>query len=331
MSSLSGLDKDDQEKTNLIVNYLPQNLTDDEFHKLFTSIGPVVTTRVIRDRETGYSHGYGFVQYECAQDAARAITELDKIPVEHKKLKVAYSKPNGNAKNFNLYVSGLPPDATETTLKSLFEKCGKVIQCNVIKDKSTQLCSGICFVLYSSIDDAKNAISTLSNRPLDELSGKQMNIKFARNDNNKSFNYGQNFSRNSFMSRSMQYNQMSMLKERYSPMMAGFYPGMGGYYGNQGYMGGRMHHVPGNNGDQNQHKVVFVYGIGPFTNNIMLRELFGPIGHIVSIDVMYDHHKQIGKGYAFVTFSNEKEANEAVRCLDKQTYQGRVLQVSIKS
>lgn len=71
-----------------------------------------------------YSHGYGFVQYECAQDAARAITELDKIPVEHKKLKVAYSKPNGNAKNFNLYVSGLPPDATETTLKSLFEKCG---------------------------------------------------------------------------------------------------------------------------------------------------------------------------------------------------------------
>ena len=70
---------------------------------------------------------------------------------------------------------------------------------------------------------------------------------------------------------------------------------MGGYYGNQGYMGGRMQHVPGNNGDQNQHKVVFVYGIGPFTNNIMLRELFGPIGHIVSIDVMYDHHKQIGK------------------------------------
>ena len=54
MSSLSGLNKDDQEKTNLIVNYLPQNLTDDAFHKLFTRVGPVVTTRVIRDRETGY-------------------------------------------------------------------------------------------------------------------------------------------------------------------------------------------------------------------------------------------------------------------------------------
>ena len=54
MSSLSGLDKDDHEKTNLIVNYLPQNLTDEDFHKLFSSIGPVVTTRVIRDRETGY-------------------------------------------------------------------------------------------------------------------------------------------------------------------------------------------------------------------------------------------------------------------------------------
>ena len=37
------------------------------------------------------------------------------------------------------------------------------------------------------------------------------------------------------------------------------------------------------------------------------------------------------QGYGFITFSNEKEANEAVRCMDKQPFQGRVLQVSIKS
>lgn len=112
--------------------------------------------------------------------------------------------------------------------------------------------------------------------------------------------------------------------------MAGFYPGSmggGGYYGNS-YS--RMH-MPGNNGDSNQHKVVFVYGIGPFTNDLMLREVFSPIGTIVSVDIMYDHQKQIGKGYGFITFSNEKEANEAVRCMDKQPFQGRVLQVSIKS
>ena len=54
MSSLSGLNKDDQEKTNLIVNYLHQRATDEDFHKLFSRVGPVVTTRVVRDRETGY-------------------------------------------------------------------------------------------------------------------------------------------------------------------------------------------------------------------------------------------------------------------------------------
>ena len=69
-----------------------------------------------------YSHGYGFVKYECPQDAAKAIRQLDKMSIEHKKIKVAYSI--GNAKNSNLYVTGLPSDATDITVKSIFAKCG---------------------------------------------------------------------------------------------------------------------------------------------------------------------------------------------------------------
>jgi ELAV like protein 2/3/4 len=40
-------------KTNLIVNYLPQNMTQDEIKSLFASIGPVDTCKLIKDKLTG--------------------------------------------------------------------------------------------------------------------------------------------------------------------------------------------------------------------------------------------------------------------------------------
>jgi hypothetical protein len=42
-------------KTNLIVNYLPQNMTQDEIKALFSSIGAVETCKLIKDKLTGKS------------------------------------------------------------------------------------------------------------------------------------------------------------------------------------------------------------------------------------------------------------------------------------
>ena len=41
-------------KCNLIVNYLPQSLTDQEFHHLFESVGKTTYTRIIRDKMSNY-------------------------------------------------------------------------------------------------------------------------------------------------------------------------------------------------------------------------------------------------------------------------------------
>lgn len=40
-------------KTNLIVNYLPQNMTQDEFKSLFGSIGDIESCKLVRDKITG--------------------------------------------------------------------------------------------------------------------------------------------------------------------------------------------------------------------------------------------------------------------------------------
>lgn len=47
----------DDSKTNLIVNYLPQNMTQDEFKSLFGSIGDIESCKLVRDKITGGASG----------------------------------------------------------------------------------------------------------------------------------------------------------------------------------------------------------------------------------------------------------------------------------
>uniref|UniRef100_UPI00028BC7A0 ELAV-like protein 1 n=1 Tax=Homo sapiens TaxID=9606 RepID=UPI00028BC7A0 len=80
--------------TNLIVNYLPQNMTQDELRSLFSSIGEVESAKLIRDKVAGHSLGYGFVNYVTAKDAERAINTLNGLRLQSKTIKVSYARPS---------------------------------------------------------------------------------------------------------------------------------------------------------------------------------------------------------------------------------------------
>ena len=55
MTSSVGSDVTDSEqnKTNLIVNYLPQSMSQDDIRSLFSSIGDIESCKLIRDKSTG--------------------------------------------------------------------------------------------------------------------------------------------------------------------------------------------------------------------------------------------------------------------------------------
>jgi RNA recognition motif-containing protein len=60
----------------LYVGNLPWNVTDGELQSLFAGVGQVLSARVITDRETGRSRGFGFVEMDDA-GASKAIAELN--------------------------------------------------------------------------------------------------------------------------------------------------------------------------------------------------------------------------------------------------------------
>jgi len=76
---------------NLYVGNLSFDTTDDTLRELFTQYGEVESAKVITDRESGRSRGFGFVEMVNGDD--EAITSLDGKEVDGRSLKVNAAKP----------------------------------------------------------------------------------------------------------------------------------------------------------------------------------------------------------------------------------------------
>ena len=80
--------------SKLYVGGLPYSMTDDSLLQLFTDKGyKAVSARVITDRETGQSRGFGFVELGPGDDAAKAIGEFNGLNIEGRALQVNEARP----------------------------------------------------------------------------------------------------------------------------------------------------------------------------------------------------------------------------------------------
>lgn len=77
---------------NIFIAGLSFNVTDAELTELFQEYGDISSAKIITDRQTGRSKGYGFVEMEDA-DATKAIEELNGIEHNGRTLSVSEAKP----------------------------------------------------------------------------------------------------------------------------------------------------------------------------------------------------------------------------------------------
>ncbi|RLM87221.1 branchpoint-bridging protein [Panicum miliaceum] len=69
--------KKDYDETNLYIGYLPPTMDDAGLISLFSQFGDIVMAKVIKDRNTGHSKGYGFVKYSDVSQANAAIAAMN--------------------------------------------------------------------------------------------------------------------------------------------------------------------------------------------------------------------------------------------------------------
>lgn len=174
-------------RANLIVNYLPQSIKEQDFNMLFSKIGPLKSCKLMFDRQTGYSFGYGFVEYINDEDAKKAIDTLNGYQIEHKRLKVAYARPNcEETKNTNLYIRNIPPNYDEKQLADLFSQYGEVIQVRLLRDQNTSFSRRIGFVIMGTKQMAQMAIAHLDNTvPPDAGNTEPIYVKYADEEGKK--------------------------------------------------------------------------------------------------------------------------------------------------
>jgi len=77
----------------LYVGGLAYSVTDEQLRDLFASHGTVESAKVVTDRETDRSRGFGFVEMSTVEEAEKAIAALNGTQHEGRSLTVNISKP----------------------------------------------------------------------------------------------------------------------------------------------------------------------------------------------------------------------------------------------
>jgi RNA recognition motif-containing protein len=78
---------------NIYVGNLLREATEDDVRKAFEAFGQVTTVKIITDRYTGDSRGFGFVEMPDHQEAKSAISGLDGKDLRGRNLKVNEARP----------------------------------------------------------------------------------------------------------------------------------------------------------------------------------------------------------------------------------------------
>uniref|UniRef100_A0A673WQ39 ELAV-like protein n=1 Tax=Salmo trutta TaxID=8032 RepID=A0A673WQ39_SALTR len=328
----------DDSKTNLIVNYLPQNMTQEEFKSLFGSIGEIESCKLVRDKITGQSLGYGFVNYVDPNDADKAINTLNGLKLQTKTIKVSYARPSSaSIRDANLYVSGLPKTMTQKDMEQLFSQYGRIITSRILVDQVTGISRGVGFIRFDKRNEAEEAIKGLNGqKPLG--AAEPITVKFANNPSQKT---GQALLTQLYQTAARRYTgplhhqtqrfryydcwvelqndtqcSSPSLLPRFSPITIDSMTSLAGV------------NLTGPTGAG---WCIFVYNLSPEADESVLWQLFGPFGAVTNVKVIRDFTTNKCKGFGFVTMTNYDEAAMAIASLNGYRLGDRVLQVSFKT
>ncbi|XP_037815302.1 ELAV-like protein 2 isoform X3 [Lucilia sericata] len=330
----------DESRTNLIVNYLPQTMTQEEMRSLFSSIGELESCKLVRDKvsgklvlpasltalnpalQQGQSLGYGFVNYVRPEDAEKAVNTLNGLRLQNKVIKVSYARPSSESiKGANLYVSGLPKNLSQPDLESLFAPYGKIITSRILCDNISGLSKGVGFIRFDQRNEAERAIQELNGKTPKGYT-EPITVKFANNPSNSAKAQippplaAYLTPQAAAATRRLAAGALpSAGRIRYSPLA-------GDLLANSILPGNAM---------TGSGWCIFVYNLAPETEENVLWQLFGPFGAVQSVKVIRDLQTSKCKGFGFVTMTNYDEAVVAIQSLNGYTLGNRVLQVSFKT
>ncbi|KAE8100137.1 hypothetical protein FH972_018064 [Carpinus fangiana] len=166
---------------NVFVKNLSEATTDEDLKKIFGEYGIITSAVVMRDVD-GKSKCFGFVNFENADDAAKAVDELNGKAFDDKEWYVGKAQKKSERElelkgkfeqtmkeavdkyqGLNLYVKNLDDSISDEKLKELFSEFGVITSCKVMRDPSG-ISRGSGFVAFSTSEEASRALDAMNGK-----------------------------------------------------------------------------------------------------------------------------------------------------------------------
>ena len=177
----------------LFVGGLAWATDDDGLRAAFASFGQVTDAKVILDRDSGRSRGFGFVTFENDGEADAAISGMDGSQLDGRSIRVNEAgererrgpggpggggrdrrpprggdRPREGGKSGNrLFVGGLAWATDDNGLRTAFASFGNVTDAKVIQDRESGRSRGFGFVTFETQEEAAAAIGAMDGSKLD--------------------------------------------------------------------------------------------------------------------------------------------------------------------
>ncbi|QPG75899.1 hypothetical protein FOA43_003285 [Brettanomyces nanus] len=188
---------DDSEPATVFVGRLSWNVEDDALKEFFeTKCEGVVSARVLTDRSTGRSKGFGYVDFDDKEHAEKAIQDLQGSEIDGRavNLDMATSRPrngssndraNDRAKRYGdapsepsdtLFVGNLSFEATYDDVRGAFEAVGSVVGIRIPTHPGTEDPRGFAYVQFGSAEEAKGAMEKLNG---ENINGRAIRLDYS--------------------------------------------------------------------------------------------------------------------------------------------------------
>jgi|UniRef100_A0A2N9H628 polyadenylate-binding protein len=166
---------------NVYVKNLSEATTDEDLNKIFGEYGAITSAVVMRDVD-GRSKCFGFVNYENADDAAKAVEALNGKKFDDKEWYVGKAQKKSEREvelkgkfeqsikeavdkyqGMNLYVKNLDDSISDEKLNELFSEFGIITSCKVMRDPNG-ISRGSGFVAFSTSEEASRALDSMNGK-----------------------------------------------------------------------------------------------------------------------------------------------------------------------
>jgi len=165
---------------NVFIKNLDKSIDNKALYDTFSAFGNILSCKVATD-EQGGSKGYGFVHYETQEAATLAVTKVNGMLLNGKKVFVGFFVPRkdradtGSAAEStftNVFIKNVPTELEEEAVKEMFAAFGEIKSAVIMKDTEGKS-RGFGFINFAEHEEATKAIEELNGK---EVQGKTLYV-----------------------------------------------------------------------------------------------------------------------------------------------------------